>query len=110
MSTPEVELKAIVFEFLWSLPNSIFWQNDSLGITKGRKRENRYRPSGIPDILGCVSGQFVGIELKVGNNKLLKSQLKFSSELMQCGGYYYTVRSIVDIQEIAKINGWFDGP
>ena len=108
MTTPEVILKQQVMDYLLRLPNSYFWQNDSFGL-KGRKRKTKYRPNGVPDVLGCVDGQFIGIELKIGKNKLSEDQIIFCSRLTECGGKYYTVRDIHDIQELAKINGWIDG-
>jgi hypothetical protein len=82
-----------------------FWQNDSVGI-KGRKRENKFRPNGVADILGVIDGQFVAIEVKAPKGKVSKSQIEFSQRFSRSGGSYYVVRSIEDLTELAKVNGW----
>ncbi len=94
-----------MIEFLNEETNGLFWQNDSIGI-KGRKRQNRYRPNGVPDILGCLDGRLVGIEVKAPKGKMLQSQLEFSSRLKQAGGLYFVVRSMQDLTEIMKIHGF----
>jgi len=85
--------------------DGLFWQNDSIGI-KGRKRQNQYRPNGVPDILGILDGQAIGIEVKAPKGKMLQSQLDFSSRMKQAGGLYFVVRSMQDLTEIMKIQGW----
>jgi len=35
-----------------------------------------YMSTGVPDIVACIQGRFVGIECKVGNNKPTVLQLK----------------------------------
>ena len=46
-----------------------------------------YTKSGIPDILACVNGYFVGIEVKAPNGKPSELQLYNLREIEKAGGY-----------------------
>ncbi len=94
-----------IIEFLNGETDGLFWQNDSIGV-RGRKRENRYRPNGVPDILGVLDGVAIGIEVKSPKGKMLLSQLTFSERYRTAGGLYFVIRSMDDLTEICKINGW----
>lgn len=96
-----------IIEFLNHATQGYFWQNDSIGI-RGRKRENKYRPNGVPDILGTLCGQAIGIEVKSQNGKMLPSQLTFSARFKASGGLYFVIRSMDDLTEICKIHGWLE--
>lgn len=55
--------------------------------------------SGVPDIIACVQGRFVAIEVKSGGNKLTKLQ-QFNRDLIeQSGGIYITAYSLSDVIE-----------
>jgi len=101
----EKYLQNQIIEYLNVNTDGMFWQNDSIGI-RGRKRENRYRPNGIADILGVIDGHAVAIEVKTPKGKILQSQIAFSEKFRRSGGSYYVVRSFEDISELVKINGW----
>lgn len=45
-----------------------------------------YGGSGIPDLIACIQGRFVGIEAKAGKNKPTPLQLKNLNEIYKCGG------------------------
>jgi len=47
---------------------------------------NMYQKSGVPDILACINGKFVGIELKTNTGKTSEIQKKNLSEIRNCGG------------------------
>lgn len=42
--------------------------------------------SGVPDIVACYHGKFIGIECKAGNNKPTALQLKNLDEITKAGG------------------------
>ena len=46
-----------------------------------------YTKSGIPDILACVNGYFVGIEVKAPNGKPSELQLYNLREIEKAGGF-----------------------
>lgn len=45
-----------------------------------------YGRSGIPDIVACYKGVFIGIECKSGTNKPTKLQMKELERIKQVGG------------------------
>lgn len=61
-----------------------------------------FQITGIPDILGCWYGHFVGIELKVEGGKPSKKQLRTLSLLRAAGaraGIAYTVEQALEIRD-----------
>lgn len=43
--------------------------------------------SGVPDIVVCINGHFVGIECKAGKNKPTELQKREMDRIQQAGGY-----------------------
>ena len=64
MSTPEVKVKKVVSQALKEMQAYVVKP-----VTGG------FGNSGVPDLLVCVSGKFVGIECKAGGNKPTALQL-----------------------------------
>ena len=48
---------------------------------------NSFTKVGIPDILACVNGYFVGIEIKAQNGKPTKLQLYNVKKIRKAGGF-----------------------
>ena len=48
---------------------------------------NGFTRSGVPDILACVNGQFIGIEVKAQNGKPSELQLHNIRAINQAGGF-----------------------
>jgi Holliday junction resolvase len=46
-----------------------------------------YGSSGVPDIVACYRGVFIGIECKAGNNTPTALQIKNLNQISQAGGY-----------------------
>lgn len=52
---------------------------------------NSFTKSGIPDILACVNGYFVGIEVKAQNGKPSELQLYNVRKIREAGGFAWIV-------------------
>lgn len=53
---------------------------------------SRYTPEGIPDLLCCYKGQFIGLELKRDNkSKLTQWQTLVGHRIQEKGGLFYRV-------------------
>lgn len=52
---------------------------------------NRMTKSGIPDILACVGGYFVGIEVKAQNGRPSELQLYNCKKIRKSGGFAFIV-------------------
>lgn len=57
---------------------------------------------GAPDIIACINGQFVGFELKVGNNKPQPDQIIHERRIKRSGGKHYYPYSIDEFVEIVE--------
>lgn len=74
--TPEKKVKNAVTKIL-KLYNTYYFSPVTAG----------YGKSGVPDIIACVNGQFVGIECKAGSNKPTALQLREMEAIRNAGGY-----------------------
>lgn len=52
---------------------------------------NGFTKSGVPDILACVGGKFVGIEVKAADGKPSELQLKNQEMIKAAGGLAYVL-------------------
>lgn len=64
-------------DFLKSLPDTWFFKHWA----------GAYSPKGIPDIIGCINGRFVGIEVKASNGKPSPLQIRTVNLINEAGGY-----------------------
>lgn len=73
---------------------------------------NYFSENGTPDILACVNGYFLAIEVKADNGKISKLQLVKISEIRKAGGFAYVaypsgwkkLKDIIDGLLIDKFN------
>jgi Holliday junction resolvase len=52
---------------------------------------SQFTKSGIPDILACVNGYFVGIEVKAQNGKPSELQLHNVKKIREAGGFAFVL-------------------
>ena len=50
-----------------------------------------FQKAGIPDIVGCCNGRFIGLEIKASTGKPSKLQLYVIDKIKSAGGYARTV-------------------
>jgi len=60
-----------------------------------------YGSAGIPDIVCCYRGQFIGIECKAGSGKTTALQENNLSRIKACGGHAIVVRE--DMTELIAL-------
>ena len=65
---------------------------------------NGYMSSGVPDIVACVNGKFVGIECKAGDNKPTALQTKNLLDITNAGGTATVINenSLDDLKQFLK--------
>lgn len=73
----EKQFEKQVREFLKTLPNQ--WNFKVFG--------NAFQESGIPDIVGCINGRFIGLEIKSSRGKASDLQLYKIDLINKAGGY-----------------------
>lgn len=64
-------------DFLKSLPNTWFFKHWA----------GAYSQKGIPDIIGCINGQFIGIEVKASKGTPSPLQVRTVNLIKDAGGY-----------------------
>ena len=85
-STPEGRVKRQVvaeLERIKAAGTPLWWFFPVAGV---------YGKSGIPDIIVCWNGRFVGIECKAGRNPITRMQQVIHDYIRQAEGYVYTAR------------------
>jgi len=71
---PETKFRAKIRPYLEAIPNSWFESIQQKSIC------------GTPDIIGCINGLFVGIELKATDGKLTDLQAYKIEKIVKAGG------------------------
>ena len=96
-STPEKKVKDKVTKLL-----------KSMGIYYFSPATHGFGRSGVPDLICCYNGLFVGIECKAGNNTPTALQEKEMQAIRTAGGYTFvineqTIEQLAEkLQEIPK--------
>jgi hypothetical protein len=86
-------------------PLGLAWSNNT-GVLRDRdNRPVRYGLPGSSDILACISGRFVGVEVKVGRDKQRQNQADFATAVRQAGGIYVLARSVDDVRNTLRLEG-----
>lgn len=84
------------------LQKSIQKYLQSKGCYEFKVHGSAYMKAGIPDIICCYKGQFIGIECKVGRNKMSTLQ-EYHKELIEdAGGIHILAYSLDDVKAIIK--------
>ena len=93
-STPEAKVKAAVKKVL-----------DEMGIYHFSPVQNGMGRAGIPDIIGCFRGRFLGIECKAGKGKTTALQDLELEKIRQAKGFAYVVNE-TNIQDLKELLIW----
>jgi Holliday junction resolvase len=78
--TPEAKVKKHVKAIL-----------DELKVYHFSPMQNGMGRAGIPDIVACHGGKFIGIECKAGNNKPTALQERELNRILEAGGEAYVI-------------------
>jgi hypothetical protein len=90
MSQANETTRAILF-YLASR-GAFVWRNN-VGMLRDRNdRPVRYGLIGSSDVLGCIAGKFIAVEIKTGRDKLRPAQEQFLDEIRCRGGIALVVR------------------
>jgi len=79
-ATPEAKVKKKIRDIL-----------NEYGVYHVMPATHGYGSSGVPDILVCASGKFVGIECKANGGKPTELQKKNLADIVKAGGYSFLV-------------------
>ena len=95
MKLKESDLIKLIGDYL-SAKHYFWYRHNTGGFRTESGHYYRYGLVGSPDIVVIINGQYVGIEAKVGKNKLSESQMEFGEQLVKAGGRYVVVRDNID--------------
>ena len=73
-----------------------------IGCYEFKVHGSQYMKAGIPDIICCYKGFFIGIETKVGKNKMSKLQEEHKKEIEKAGGVHILAYSLEDVKNILE--------
>ena len=92
--TPEAKVKKKVKEIL-----------DQMGVYHFSPMQNGMGRAGIPDIIGCLDGQFLGLECKAGRGTTTALQERELTRIQNAGGYALVVNE-ENINQLWEIKEW----
>ena len=88
----ESQLVQNIKKYLATVPECFAW----------KEHGGQYGTAGIPDIIVCYKGRFVGLEAKVGKNQPTKLQAASIEQIRKAGGTAAVVRSIADVKTVLE--------
>lgn len=80
----ESDITKSILKYLKTLPHCFFWKEHG-GI---------YGTSGIPDIIVCIDGRFIALEVKTQKGKTTPLQNATIRKIHSSGGFAFVVRSV----------------
>ena len=92
--TPEAKVKKKVKEIL-----------DQMGVYHFSPMQNGMGRAGIPDIIGCLDGQFLGIECKAGKGTTTALQERELTRIQNAGGLALVVNE-ENMNQLWEIKEW----
>lgn len=82
---------------LYLAPLGLCWNNNTGALQDRTGRLVRYGLKGSSDILACIKGRFVAIEVKVGRDRLRPEQKAFAEIVARNGGVVILASSLEDV-------------
>jgi len=108
----ESEVQKEIIEFLTILERQgkcyLFRNNSFAGFisrTKNGKSVGYVKNNkpGTPDIIMCMDGLFIGMEVKTAKTYQSKVQKEAEKAIKEAGGRYYVVRSLEEVQILVEL-------
>ena len=89
----ERDIVAAIKKYLFSLGSDVFFWKEHGG---------PYGTSGVPDIICCYRGRFIGMECKLPGGRLTEMQKRVISKINRAGGIARRVESVDDAKAIIR--------
>lgn len=100
----EADIQALILIYLTSLPDT-YAQRQNTGAAHDGKRMVRYGVPGQADILCCMKGRFIEVEVKTKTGRQSEAQKQRDRNITKAGGIYILARSVEDVKERLKKEG-----
>ena len=89
----ERDVVAAIKRYLASLGSDVFFWKEHGG---------PYGTSGVPDIICCYKGRFLGLEVKLPTGRLTELQKRAIHRINQAGGIACRVESVEDAKRVIE--------
>ncbi len=93
MTTPEGEIKDSICAYLRSLSPELWYY---------RAQGGAYGHPGVPDLVCCLKGRWVGLEVKTPRGRVSGFQESCQEQVREAGGIYEIVRSVDDVRKVLE--------
>ena len=90
----ERDIVAAIKKYLASLGSDVFFWKEHGG---------PYGTSGVPDIICCYKGRFLGFEAKLPGGKLTELQKRALDKINCAGGIARRVESVDDVRAVIRL-------
>ena len=87
----ERDIATAIKRYLASLGSDVFFWKEHGG---------PYGTSGVPDIICCYKGRFLGLEVKLPTGRLTELQKRAIYRINQAGGIACRVESVEDVRRV----------
>jgi len=88
----ESDIVAAIKRYLKTVEGCFFW----------KEHGGMYGTAGIPDLILCYKGRFIGLEVKTDEGKPTKLQEATIRKIKACGGIAVVVRSVAEVKAIIE--------
>ena len=89
----EREIVAAIKKYLSSLGSDVFFWKEHGSV---------YGTNGVPDIICCYKGQFIGLECKLPGGRLTALQKRTIEKINRAGGVACRVESVEDVKRVIE--------
>ena len=93
----ERDIVAAIKRYLLTLGDAVFFWKEHGG---------SYGCAGIPDIICCYKGRFIGLECKLPGGRLTELQKRAIEKINHAGGVACRVESVEDAKRVIKRVDW----
>jgi len=105
MSQSEAMIQKGILDYLTMISKQMplyFFRAGSGAVKTMQGRYFKTGRPGVPDIVVCWAGKFVGLEVKAPKGRQSQAQKKAEQEIASAKGEYHIVRSVSDVKAIIE--------
>lgn len=107
----EKQIENSILDYLCTIPGCRAWKNQTTGIydpglQRFRPLHGKHSGKGSSDILACIGGRFVAIEVKRPIGSTIRAeQVEFIKDIIRCGGVAFFSTSIEETKHKLRFFG-----
>ena len=93
----EIDIVTAIRKYLASLGSDVFFWKEHGSV---------YGTNGLPDIICCYKGRFLGLECKLPGGRLTELQKRAIKKINRAGGVACRVESVEDVKRVIARVDW----